>query len=178
MKLSDKDIRALKLGAIAVIAIAVFVVGTKWWDHWDQARTEGKVLETKLGDIDMGETKRKGLMAIVPAFKMPVEEVQQEFLFRDAFDNQLNKAGIKNEPLKTVLKPKSPMAGYKSLHLTCTAKCKFSQVLDLLSRLNENPYLAGVEEFKLKIDPKKRSEVELTMTVSTFTRTPARTGRL
>jgi hypothetical protein len=42
------------------------------------------------------------------------------------------------------------------------------QVLDFLERLNENPYLVGVEELKIKCDPKKRGEVELDLTVSTF----------
>ena len=52
-----------------------------------------------------------------------------------------------------------------------------SQALDLLAKLNENPYLVGIEEFRLKIDPKKRSEVELNITVSTFTKSALRTGR-
>ena len=176
MKLSEKDIRALKLGAVFVAAIALFLLGAKWYDHWHLARIDGQTLRTKLNDIDMNETKRKGLMAIVPTFKMPAEEEEQQFLFRDEFNSQLKKAGIKNDPLKILSNKRSPLSGYKSLHLVCTAKCKFSQVLDLLAKLNENPYLVGIEEFRLKIDPKKRSEVQLNLTVSTFTKTPARGG--
>ena len=177
IKLSEKDIRALKLGAVATVAIALFIVGSKWWDHWRQARIEGEILKTKLDDIDMTDIQRAGLMAKVPAFKMPVGEEEQGFLFRDEFNEQLKKAGIKSDPLKTIPKTKSPMAGYKSLHLSCTAKCRFSQVLDLLAKLNENPYLVGIEEFRLKIDPKKRSEVELSITVSTFTKASSMTSR-
>ena len=33
-----------------------------------------------------------------------------------------------------------------------------------------HPYLVGVEEFKIKVDPKKRAEVELALTVSTLTK--------
>ncbi len=177
MKLSEKDIRALKLGAIAAVAIAVFLVGSKWWDHWKQARTEGDKLRIKLNDIDMTESQRKGLMAKVPAFEMPAEEQEQQFLFRDEFNNQLKSAGIKNDPLQIISNKRSPVSGYKSLHLSCTAKCRFSQALDLLAKLNENPYLVGIEEFTMKIDPKKRSEVELNITVSTFTKNPSRTSR-
>lgn len=177
IKLNEKDIRALKLGAIATAAIVLFLIGSKWYEHWDKARTEVKVLKTKLKDIDISETKRRGLMAKVPAFEMPVEEEQQQFKFRDEFNNQLKKAGIKNDPLQIISNRKSPISGYKSLYLSCTAKCKFSQALDLLAKLNENPYLVGVEEFRMKIDPKKRSEVELDITVSTFTKSTSRTGR-
>ena len=181
IKLNEKDIRALKLGAIAVVAIVVFLIGSKWYEHWDKVRTDVKVLKTKLKDIDISETKRRGLMAKVPAFEMPVEEKEQQFLFQYEFDNQLKKAGIKNDPLQIIPNRRSPISGCKSLHLACTAKCKLSQALDLLAKLNENPYLVGVEEFRLKIDPKKRTgantEVELNITVSTFTKSTPRTGR-
>ena len=176
MKLSEKDLRALKLGAVSAAVIVLFLLGAKWYDHWHLARIDGQTLKTKLNVIDMNETKRKGLMAIVPTFKMPAEKEEQQFLFREEFNNQLKKAGIKNDPLKILSNKRSPLSGYKSLHLVCTAKCRFSQVLDLLAKLNENPYLVGIEEFRLKIDPKKRSEVQLNLTVSTFTKTPARGG--
>lgn len=172
VKLSEKDIRAIKLGVAATIAIILFLIGSKWYEHWDKVRIEGQVLKAKLSDIDISETKRKGLMAIVPTFKMPVEEEEQQFLFRNEFNEQLKKAGIKNDPLKIIANRKAPITGYKSLHISCSAKCKYTQALDLLANLKANPYLVGVEEFKIKVDPKKRSEVELDITVSTFTKTP------
>ncbi|MHC4168993.1 MAG: hypothetical protein ACYSWQ_18740 [Planctomycetota bacterium] len=178
MKLSEKDIRALKLGAVSTVLIVLLLAGLRWKEHWGQARIEGQVLKAKLKDIDLSETKRKGLMAIVPAFKMPVGAEEQGFLFRDEFNKQLKDAKIKNDPLVTIPNKRSPLTGYRSLHLSCKAsKCQFSQVLDLLARLNENPYLVGIEEFSLKIDPKKRTEVELNITVSTFTKATPRTGR-
>ena len=170
MKLNEKDKRALKLLVLCAVAVVAFVVGDKEYKRWRKARTEGSVLKSKLKAIDIGENKHKGLMAIVPVFKMPVEEEEQGFLFREEFNKQLKKAGIRNEPLQIQTKTRSPLTGYKSLLLVCNAKCRLSQALDLLARLNENPYLVGIEEFKIKIDPKKRSEVELKLTVSTFTK--------
>ena len=177
MKLSEKDKRALKLLVLCAVAVAVFVLGSKWYERWGAARTEDNVLKSKLKAIDIDENKQKGLMAIVPAFKMPVAEEEQQSLFRDEFNEQLKKAGIKNEPLQIQANRRSPLTGYKSLFLVCKAKCQLSQALDLLARLNENPYLVGIEEFKIKIDPKKRSEVELNLTVSTFTKTPDSGGK-
>ena len=100
--------------------------------------------------------------------EMPEKEEVQKFLFRDKFNEQLKKAGIKSEPLQILRAAKSPVAGYKLLRLKCSAKCKFGQALDLLANLKENPYLVGIEEFKIECDQKKRQDVKLDITVSTF----------
>ncbi len=176
MKLSEKDVRALKLGAVGAAIIVVFMVGSTWYERWGNARTEGAVLKAKLQAIDVDDAKYKGLMSIVPAFEMPRIEEEQQFLFREKLNDQLKDAGIRGAVLEIITGRKSPVTGYKSLHLKCNAKCKFSQALVLLTRLNENPYLVGIEEFRMKIDPKKRSEVDLTLTVSTFTKSARKAG--
>ena len=168
-KLTEKDIRALKLGAVGAILILLFVVGSEWRDRWAAAKTKGAALEAKLSVIDVDKVKQAGLTSIVPAFEMPQVEDEQSFLFRDKLSEQFKKAGIKNKPLQVQTSRKSPRPGYNLLLVKCNAKCRFSQVLDLLSRLNENPYLVGIEEFKIKkVDPKKPEELELDLTVSTF----------
>ena len=116
----------------------------------------------------MDKAKQAGLMSIVPAFELPQAEDEQKFLFRDKLSEQLKRAGIRNKPLELQTGRKSPLAGYKLLLVKCSATCQFTQVLDFLSRLNENPYLVGLEEFKIKCDPKKQGEVELDFTASTF----------
>lgn len=168
MKLNEKDIRALKLGAVGVVAILVFVFGSKFQARWTLAKAKKSTLANKLNAIDVDKARQAGLMAIVPVFEMPQAEDEQKFLFRDKLSEQLQKAGIKHKPLQLQPAKKSPQAGYKLLLVKCTATCRFSQVLDFLARLNENPYLAGIEEFRLKVDPKKREDVELDFTVSTY----------
>ena len=176
MKLSEKDIRAIKLGVLGIVAIVLFLAGSDWFERWGKVRTEGSVLKSKLKTIDFtsdsDKAKQKRLLELVPTFEKPLEQEEQQFLFRDAFNKQLKDAGIKNEPLQIQANRRSPLTGYKSLHLVCKARCKFSQALDLLAKLNENPYLIGVEEFKIKVDPKKRAEVDLNLTVSTLTKLP------
>jgi len=167
-KLSAKDIRTLKIGAIGAVVILLFVFGSKWRTRWAQARARGAALEAKLDAIDVDKAKQAGLMAIVPVFEMPRAEDEQKFLFRDKLTEQLNKAGIRNDPLQLQPAKKSSQPGYNLLLVKCTAKCRFSQALDLLARLNENPYLVGIEEFRIKVDPKKREEVDLGFTVSTL----------
>ena len=169
-KLSKKDIRALKFCAYVAVAILVFWFGSAGHERWTKAKANGAVLRTKLDviDVDVDEAKQKDLMSIVPVFKMPQVEEKQKFLFRDKLSEQLKRAGIKNKPLQVQAGRKSPQSGYKLLLVKCNATCKFVQVLDFLARLNENPYLVGIEELKIKCDPKKRGEVELNLTVSTF----------
>ena len=167
-KLSQKDIRALKFGAIGAAIILVFVFGSAGHERWTKAKANGAVLKSKLNVIDVDKAKQAGLMSIVPVFEMPQVEEEQRFLFRDKLSEQLKKAGIRNKPLQIQAGRKSPQSGYKLLLVKCNATCRFEQVLDFLARLNENPYMVGIEELKIKCDPKKRGEVELDLTVSTF----------
>ncbi len=169
-KLNQRDIRMLKIGAVCVAAILVFWFASKLFDHWKEARASLALLEDKLELIDVDNAKRAGLMSIVPVFEMPKEEETQRFLFIDKLSEQLKKAGIKNQPLQVVSTGKSGQAGYRLLRMKCSAKCRFTQVLDLLANLKENPYLVGVEELRMRIDKKKPQDVDLDLTVSTFIR--------
>jgi hypothetical protein len=169
-KLSKKDIRALKIGAVGAAAILLFVFVSNWVEHWTQARYSLDVLKEKLELIDVDKARRAGLMSIVPVFEMPQKEEEQRFLFRDKLAEQLKKVGINSEPLQEVAGRKSSYPGYKLLCLKCNAKCRFSQVLDLLANLKENPYLVGIEDMRLECDQKNPEQVELTLTVSTYTK--------
>ena len=167
-KLREKDLRAIKIGAIAAVIIAVLMFGSKLNDRWTMAKSKGSVLNSKLDAIDVDQTKQAGLMSIVPIIEMPKIEEEQKFLFRDKLSEQFSRAGIRNKPLQVQAGRKSPQAGYKLLLVKCNATCRFSQMLDFLARLNENPYLVGIEELKIKCDPKKKGEVVLDLVVSTF----------
>ena len=168
-KLSQRDKRALKIGVVCAAAILLFAFATKWLGHWLQVRKSLAATTAKLKAISTDKTKQAALASIVPVFEMPQDEQKQKFLFRDKFNEQLKKAGIKSGPLQVLPAKKSRTAvGYKLLRLKCSGKCNFAQVLDLLAGLNENPYLVGVEELKIKCDPKKREQIELDLTVSTF----------
>lgn len=170
-KLSDSERRTVKIGAVCAVVILVFTFGTKWYDHWSEVTESLKATREKLDAIGLDETKQKALLSIVPAFEMPRAEEQQKFLFRDKFNEQLKKAGIKSEPLEVLALGKKK-GEYRLLRLKCTGKGRFGQVLDLLANLKENPYLVGVEEMRIECDPKKpqnqRQEVDLELTVSTF----------
>jgi len=167
-RLSQREKRTIKIGVVCAVVILVMMFGTKWFGHWDQAKTSLTQMKAKLKLIDVDEAKQAGLMSIVPVFEMPQSEEEQKFLFRDKFNGQLKKAGIKSEPLQIPPVGRSQQAGYKPLRLKSTGKAKFGQVLDLLANLKDNPYLVGIEEMRIQCDPKKRQEVELELTVSTF----------
>ncbi|MHC4666438.1 MAG: hypothetical protein ACYS9T_10885 [Planctomycetota bacterium] len=169
-KLSQRDKRALKIGAISVAAMLVLVFATTWLGHWGQVRKSLRAKREKLKAISMSESKRTGMMTIVPVFEMPQEEEKQKFLFRDKVNEQLKKAGIKDEILQFLRTEKSRQeGGYKLLRLQCRrGKCNFGQALDLLAGLKENPYLVGIEEFRIECNPEKRQEFRLDLTVSAF----------
>ncbi|UCG55819.1 MAG: hypothetical protein JSU70_13220 [Phycisphaerales bacterium] len=170
-RLSASERRTVKIGAACAVAILVFTFGKKWYDDWSDVRDSLTATREKLDAIGLDEAKQKALFAIVPVFEMPKAEEQQMFLFRDKFNEQLKRAGIKSEPLQ-VLPLGKKKGEYRLLRMKCTGKGRFGQVLDLLANLKENPYLVGIEEMKIQCDPKKpqdqRQEVELELTVSTF----------
>jgi len=166
-KLSQRDVRILKIGAVCVVAILVFVFASGRLDRWAKARASLTEVKNKLELIDMEKAKQAGLMSIVPKFEMPQKEEIQKFLFRDKLDEQLNKAGIKST-LQVVSTGKSGQAGYKLLRMKCSGKCRFTQVLDLLANLKDNPYLVGVEELRIRCDTKNSQQVDMDLTVSTF----------
>jgi len=167
-KLSQKDIRAIKLGVICVVGIFLFLIGDKVYDRWTNAKGSMELLNNKLESIDVDKAKRSGITSIVPKFEMPVEEEEQKFLFQDKLTEQFKKAGIKNEPLQVVSKGKSGQPGYQLLKLRCSATCRFPQVLDLLANMKDNPYLVGIEELRIRKDKKKPQDFALDITVSTF----------
>jgi hypothetical protein len=169
-RLSQTDKRALKIGAICAVGVVAFVFGTKWLGHWAQARRSLAGVKAKLETIKTDETRQAGLASIVPVFEMPQKEETQKFLFRNKLNEQLKKAGINSKPLQVLAAGKAKQDGFRLLRLKCNAKCRFGQLLDLLTRLNENPYLVGIEELRVKCDPKNREEIELDLTVSTFIR--------
>jgi hypothetical protein len=167
-KLSQKDIRALKMGAVGVVAILILVLALEGHQRWNQARQLSMTLEQQLDDIDLNKAKRSGLTSIVPVFKMPVEKETQRFLFRDLLNEQLRDARINSQPIQEVPGGKSPVAGYELLRLKCSGKCGFGQILNLLADLKNNPYLVGIEEMRIKVDPKNQQQVEFDLTVSTL----------
>lgn len=169
-KLSQRDKRALMIGVVGVAAILIIVLGAKCSDRWGQVRGSLARSKDEFRDMRLGRTKQKALMSVAGVFEMPKGEQEQKFLFREKFNKQLKKAGIKSKPIQVLAATKMRNEpGYKILRLKCSAeKCKFGQVLDLLAALNKNPYLAGIDEFSIKCSEKNRQEVQLNLTVSTF----------
>lgn len=169
MKLSQRDKRALKIGAVGAVAILAFTFGTKWVGHWSEVRESIAAKKTTLKSIQVDKAEQERLMSMVPVFETPQDEEKQKFLFREKFYEQLKKVGFKGEPIKVLRARKAQTGtGYRLLGLQTRGKCNFEQMLDLLTNLNENPYLVGIEELMMECDPKKRREFKLDLTVSTF----------
>ncbi len=166
IKITERDKRTLKLGAIGVVLILVFVFASSWYETWKAARGEMVGIENRLSKIRVDPRKQAGLLDIVPVFEMPQDEETQKFLFRDKLNEQIKQAGIKSNPLEIMGSKKQE--GYKVLRIKCTACCQFRQALNLLAALPANPYLVAVEEFRIRVDTKKRQEVDMDLVVSTF----------
>ncbi len=166
-KLSNRDKRALKIGGIGAVAIVAFLFGARWLESWSNARAEVKMRQAQIDDINLSGGKQAGLLSLVPAFETPAKEEDQKNRFREKLVEQLKNAGINTEPLKVVTTKKTLYKNYMLMNIQCKGKCNFNQVLDLLAGLNANPYLVGMEVFKIKCDKNNPQDVEFDMTVST-----------
>jgi hypothetical protein len=173
-KMSEKDKRAISLGLIVAIIVIAFVgVGKLLEDYktvkktLDSRRNEvEQVMPDKDGNIS---AKQKGLLSIVPTFEMPEQEEVPGAKFRQKFLEQLKKAGIKSPTLSFMQASKSKNAlGLRSMKVQCKGKCKFDQSMDLIASLYDNPLFVAVEEFKIECNPKKRTEMEMSIVVTTF----------
>jgi hypothetical protein len=102
---------------------------------------------------------------------MPKKEDKQRPLFYRKMTEQLQQAGIGVNPMPQYVSSrgkKQTGLSVKLLRLRCQGKGKYDQILKLMAELEKNPYLVSVEEIKIACDPKKREEMTLDMTVSTF----------
>lgn len=175
--MKEQDKRALLRGAPLVAAILLYVLLLDpLYEHWDQVRGKLDVQQTKLNALGYepdasAKAKWAGVLKKVPTFAGPQQEDVQRLLFKKQCNEQLKKAGVKVKNLQYVSRAKRQRGvSYKLLSLQCKGSCKQDQMLAMLAGLNENPYLVGVEEMRIKVNPKKRQEMELSITLSTFVR--------
>ncbi len=167
-KLNERDRRAIRLGVISAAVILCFVGATAWLEHWRQVRASLAKARKDLSKISVSETRRAGLVNLVPAFEMPRLKEEQKFLFREKINEQLKKAGIGGKPLEILSTTRSDQPGYELLRIRCSGTGKYDNVLNLLAGLKENPYLAGIDELRLECAGKKREQLQTDMVVTTF----------
>jgi hypothetical protein len=167
-KLSQKDIRTLKIGAVGVAAILVFVLILEGFEYWDHARKSFQTLDGQLDDIDVDKATQSRLISVVPVFEMPVEKETQKVRLRDKLIEQFRNSRINSQPWLEVAGKTSPLPEYGLLCLKSSGKCGLSQIFDLLARLKQNPYIVGIEELRLKCDAQNPQQIDFDLTVSTF----------
>ena len=165
-RLSDRDRRALKIAAVAVVVLLAYAfLLAPWLDHWSSVKTRLEAGKARLAQLDAIKPQ-----ASVPVLEMPQKLHQQRLLFERKLREQLKKAGIAVKTLKYRGKGKRNAAlNGNVLQLECTAPAKFEQVLTLLSGMNENPYLISIEQLDIQVGPeKKRQEMTLNLTATTL----------
>jgi hypothetical protein len=173
-KLSEKDQKTLKVGSLLMAIILTFGGMNILLKQYSETGKALDVARDKFNSVLPSEDgslnpKQAGLYRIVPVFEVPKAEDVPGESFRQKFLEQLKKSGIKFTVFNLLpMSSKANASGFKTCKLHCKGKCNFAQTLDLLAGLYENPWFVGVEEFKIVCDPKKRSQMDLTLTVSTF----------
>ncbi|MCF7955626.1 MAG: hypothetical protein K9M75_07485 [Phycisphaerae bacterium] len=173
-KLSEKDKKTIKIGAVLMAIILVSGGMNILLSEYSKTSKELNAVKTKFNSVmpnsDGSLTlKQAGLFNIVPVFETPTKEDIPGAKFREKFMEQLKKAKVNFKDLNLLpMSNKTNECGFRKRNLHCQGKCTFAQAMDLLASLYENPWFVGIEEFKIECDPKNRSQMDLTITVSTF----------
>lgn len=162
--------RALKLGAVGIVSMMVFLFVLDMNEYWTNKKKSFDVMNSKLDrldTLDLTEAKYAGLMTIIPVFEMPVEKERQKFLFQDSLNEQLKKANINSQPWQEIGGKLTLSTGHEVLRLKTSGKCNITQLFDLLANLKENPYLLGVDELTINRNAQNQQQVDFDITVST-----------
>lgn len=173
--MTQKDKKTLAFGAVIVVLVVGYVVGDPWFRDWRSVRTQIRTRRAKIDAVtsksEAAKKKTDELNRMVPVFEIPALEKKQAVLFRDAFNEQLKKAGLQVKTLQPVgSKSAKRVSGHKLLKYQCRGRCNIDQIFNLMADLNSNPYLAGVEDINLKCDQKDRRQMDFVLTVSTLAR--------
>lgn len=169
-KLNQHDRKVLTYGAgAAAVMIAYAYIIAPWVADWQQTRaaiaTNWKTIDSLGGSV----SRRTNQASVVPTLTMPTTTEKQQHLFKTSVNKQLTDAGIQVKSVQYVTVGKTANSlGFTVSKLKCDGKCNMQQAMKFLGGLAENPYLLGIEEVRLSCDPKKRDEITLSVTLSTF----------
>jgi len=172
MEISSRDKRAIILTiSIGGLILLNHYLITPWLEDWETIKSsikhESKKVELLNHQSPKALAAKAHLSKLIPSFTKPTVENVQRHLMQKKFSEQLKKQGIKAQRMSYLSSSKKKQ-GYKVLKLQTKFICPISKYYNLLASLNENPYLAGVDDVQMLVDKRNRSNVEVTMTLSTF----------
>lgn len=172
MEISPRDKRAIVLTILVGGSILLYHYGlAPWFDQWDEVKQSIERESKKVSSLNVASPKalvaRAHLNQKIPSFEKPAAENLQRHFMQKKFSDQLKRQGIKAQRMSYLSSTKKKH-GYKMLKLQTKFICPMSKFYQLLASLNENAYFAGIEDLQMQVDKRNRSNVEVTMTLSTF----------
>ena len=171
-KLSEKDQKTLKMGGLAALVLAVAFTVYQGYNYWETQKKKQDNFDRDFRALNMDESAHKKLMANVPVFQMPEGESEQKTKFRDSLNLLFEQMRISTDPWVEVAAGNSirPPAGYGALSLKTSTRgtVSFQSILNLLGALKQNPYLVGIEEFKISCDQDNPQYANLSIVLATF----------
>ncbi|MBF0199062.1 MAG: hypothetical protein HQL32_15200 [Planctomycetes bacterium] len=170
--MSSRDKRAIILTVLVCGSILFnHYVLTPWFSHWEEIIEEKDQLSKKMKKVNLGSSSVKAKIAALnkkmPHFKLPENEHAQRHLMHKKVSEQLKKLRIKADRIGFIGSSKKD-GPYRKLNLQSQFICPLAQLFDLLAVLEDNPYLGSLEDMNIRVDPKERGKVWVTLTLSTY----------
>ena len=179
MKLSPRDLRALGLGAGALLVIlATRFAVSPWIDSWTGARqaaaADRRRLEDLAGNIRKVVGQRRRLeKAYGPGVNRPLEDAETARISLLAVQDVLKAAGF--QPAEVEPRPSRQLRevpGAQVLALGLKGKCKLPQLAKCLAALREAKTLVFVDRLTVTNNEKKPGDLEVAMTLAALAEKP------
>lgn len=168
----EKRTVLLSLAAVALI-VGYFLVVEPAFTRASQVKSQLqmeheklKILLAKPGTPEA--LKLKSLVTAAPILEVPVSSDKQLQLLRDKLTEQLQRSGIQVKNFQFLSGTAAGPNSAGNVMLKCQGRCRFPSLLKLLEELKNNPYYVGVEELSIRADDRNRQDLEVILTVSTF----------
>lgn len=176
MTLSDKDKRAIRIGAIAlgIILVARFLL-IPWMDSWFDARRRIATADEQLERLQKPIRRALGLQKHLerlygPGVNRPCQDIEAAKLSLMKVAGQLAKFGGM-QPSSNVPQRGRSLAnvpGVEIVLLQIRGKCDFPQFSKTLAALMKSETLVFVERLSLTNDQKKPGQLDVTLVLATL----------
>ena len=177
MNISARDRRAVIVGvaALSVILVAKFAV-VPWIDHWldtrdgiQQARDTLEAYKTKLKRLEY--LNKRLTCTYGQAIEEPLTDLKSTRIhFHKAVQDVLKNSGVQMQSLQpqAVRSIKKHVPGVAVLPVRIVGKCQLPQLAKCLAQVRAAPCLMIVDRVDVTSDPKKPTELSVTMVLATL----------
>ena len=174
--MSTRDRRAVVIGTVALAAILIVKFAVlPWIDHWRDARDRIDQARATLTEYENKSTRLTNLQRRLAqtygqAVEQPLDDVKATKIgFHKVVQDLLTAGGFRLESMQpqAVRSIRKQVPGVALLPVRVVGKCQMQQLAKCLAEVRKAARLILVERIDVSSDPKKPTELSVTMVLAT-----------